>query len=167
MSVATLAMPLPRRAEPLPWLRGPVRRALNVLAATILTNVGKQITVGRILGGVASPNPGYAAPNYIGWGSGVGTAVQTATALFTEEAEARVPGGMQQITTVTTGDTFQAIGTLTAQVGKSITNAGLFDTPKAQGGATPVGNCYILGDFAAVPLSAGEGIGFTMQCQYQ
>lgn len=172
MAVASLAMPRRRApvsgaSPPLPLIRGRLRHLLNVLAATVLTNVGKQVTVGRIMGGVVSPNPGWGPPRFVGWGSGAGTAVQTATALFAEEAEARVQGGMQQITTTTTGDTFQVIASLTALVAKSITNAGLFDTPKAQGAAVPVGNCYMLGDFAAVPLNAGESIGFTMQVQYQ
>lgn len=122
--------------------------------ATVLTNAGKAITTNRIKGSGTEPN-------YVGWGTGAGTAAATDTTLFTEASEARVAGTSTQQTTAVTNDTYQVVGTLTcAGAGKTITNAGLLD-------ASSGGNLYMKGDFTGIALNVGDGIQFTMKCQYQ
>jgi len=123
--------------------------------ATVLANTGKAITTNRIKNGVT----GATEPNYVAWGTGAGTAAVTDTTLFTEASETRVAGTSTQQTVTTTNDTYQVIGTLTANGAKTITNAGLFD-------ASTVGNLYVKGDFTGIPLSLNDAIQFTIKCTY-
>lgn len=120
--------------------------------ATILANAGKAIVTNRLKGAGTEPN-------YVGWGTGAGTATAADTTLFTESTEARVSGASTQQTTTTTNDTYQVIGTIVAAAGKTITNAGLLD-------ALTVGNLFMKGDFAGLPLLSGDSIQFTMQVQF-
>jgi hypothetical protein len=119
---------------------------------TIVTNVGKGITTNRLKGSGTEPN-------YIGWGTGAGSAAAADTSLFTEASESRVAGTSSQQTTTTTNDTYQVQGTITADGGKTITNAGLFD-------AAAAGNLFMKGDFSGIPLAVGESIQFTMKVQF-
>jgi len=120
--------------------------------ATVLTNAGKAITTNRIKGSGTEPN-------YVAWGTGAGTAAITDTTLFTEASETRVAGTSSQVTTTTTNDTYQVVGTLIADANKTITNAGLFD-------ASTAGNLFMKGDFTGVALNLGESIQFTNQVQF-
>jgi len=120
--------------------------------ATVLANTGKAITTSRLKGTGTEPN-------YVAWGTGAGTAAIADTTLFTESAETRVAGTSTQVTTTTTNDTYQVVGTLVASAGRTITNAGLFD-------AVSSGNLFMKGDFTGVVLNTGESIQFTMQVQY-
>ncbi len=119
--------------------------------ATVFTNVGRQVTTNRVKG--SGPEP-----NYIGWGSGSGTAVVTDTTLFSEILS-RTLGTSTQVTTTTTSDTYQVVGTVSAAGSVTITNAGLFD-------AATGGNLFMKGNFTGVALTIGEGIQFTMKVQY-
>lgn len=119
--------------------------------ATVLANTGKALMTSRMKGlGVE--------PTYVAWGTGAGTAAATDTTLFTESAEARVNGTSSQVTTTTTNDTYQVVGTITASAGRTITNAGLFD-------ASTAGNLFVKGDFTGVALNTGESIQFTIGVQ--
>ena len=121
--------------------------------ATVVTNAGKTLKMNR-LRGVGTE------PTYIGWGTGAGTAAITDTALFTEASEARVSGTSSVVTTTTTNDTYQLVGTLTvAGAGKTITNAGNFD-------ASVAGNLHVHGDFAGMTLNIGDSIQFTIKDQH-
>lgn len=120
--------------------------------ATLLVNTGKAITTNRLLGAGTEPK-------FVAWGTGAGTAAITDTTLFTESAEARTSGVGTQVTTTTTNDTLQEVGTITATAGRTITNAGLFD-------ASSAGNLYMKGDFTGIVLNSGDSIQFTMQVQY-
>lgn len=120
--------------------------------AAVLTNAGRAITTNRLKGAGTEPN-------YIGWGTGAGTAAVADTALFTEASEARVAGTSTQQTTSVTNDTYQVIGTLTASGAKTITNVGLLD-------ASTSGNLYMHADFTGVALSANDAIQFTLKVQY-
>ncbi len=123
--------------------------------ATVVTETGRSITANRVKSGSGSE------PNYIAWGTGAGTAAVTNTALFSEASEARVAGTSTITTTSSTNDTYQVVGTLTcAGAGKTITNAGLFDTSTG-------GSLYMLGDFTGIPLSVGDSIQFTMKVVHQ
>jgi hypothetical protein len=120
--------------------------------ATLLVNTGRAITTNRILGAGTEPE-------YVAWGTGAGTTGATDTTLFTEASEARVAGVGTQQTTATTNDTLQEVGTITADAGKTITNAGLFD-------ASTGGNLFMKGDFTGIALNLGDSIQFTMKVQY-
>jgi len=120
--------------------------------ATLLVNTGKAIITNYLNGGSATQ------PKYVAWGTGVGTTAATDTTLFTEVLP-RVSGTTSQVTTSTTNDTYQVVGTQTAGTSETITNAGLFD-------ASTSGNLFIKGDFTGVPLSTGDSIQFTFKCQF-
>ena len=120
--------------------------------ATLLVNTGKAIITNYLNGGAATQ------PKYVAWGTGVGTTAATDTTLFTEVLP-RVSGTTSQVTTSTTNDPFQVVGTQTAGTSETITNAGLFD-------ASTSGNLFIKGDFTGVPLSTGDSIQFTFKCQF-
>jgi hypothetical protein len=121
--------------------------------ASVVTNVGKGITARRVKG------TGQAEPVHTHWGTGAGTAAATDTGLFTPASEARVAGTSSVVTTTNTDDTYQVVGTITADGAKTITNAGLFD-------AATAGNLFVKGDFAGVALALNDQIQFTFKVQW-
>lgn len=125
--------------------------------ATVFTKVGMNWVADKLReSGIAGSG---VLPNKIGWGTGAGTADDDDTTLFTEASEARATATLSNVTTTNTGDTFQAVGTLTcAGSGKTITNAGLFD-------ASSGGDMLIKGDHAGVPLLVGDSIEYTFKLQ--
>jgi hypothetical protein len=120
--------------------------------ATLLVNTGKAIVTNYLNGGAATQ------PKYVAWGTGAGTTAATDTTLFTEVLP-RVSGTTSQVTTSTTNDTYQVVGTQTAGSSATITNAGLFD-------AATSGNLFVKGDFTGVPLNSGDSIQFTFKVQF-
>lgn len=120
--------------------------------ATLLVNTGKAIVTNYLNGGAAT------VPKYVAWGTGAGTTALTDTTLFTETGS-RVLGTGSQVTTTTTSDTFQVVGTQTAGGTLAITNAGLFD-------ASTTGNLFAKGDFSTINLSTGDSIQFTFKVQF-
>jgi len=120
--------------------------------ATIYTSAGEAKVVDLIDGTVATVLS--AANAKIGWGTGAGTAAKADTTLFVEASEARV------VPTVTQplADKNQWVGTLTADAGKTITNAGLFD-------AATAGNLIVKGDFTGIVLATGDKIEFTISLE--
>ena len=120
--------------------------------ATLLVNTGKAIVTNYLNGGAATQ------PKYVAWGTGAGTTAATDTTLFTEVTP-RVSGTTSQVTTSTTNDTFQVVGTQTAGTSETITNAGLFD-------ASTSGNLFVKGDFTGVALNSGDSIQFTFKVQF-
>ena len=118
--------------------------------ATVLTNTGKAEMIDALNGGTHTP------PQHVAWGTGAGTAGETDTTLFTEASESRVSGTKSVVTTTVTNDTYQVVGTLTADGTKTITNAGLFD-------ASTSGNLYVKGDFTGIALNASDSIQFTFK----
>jgi len=136
--------------------------------ASVLVNAGRAIITNRIIGSGTEPK-------YVSWGTGAGTAAATDTTLFTEAASnatvttdnVRVTGTGSRVTTSVTNDTHRVVGTLTAETGKTITNAGIFDSDGAQ--ATPAapsgGNLYVKGDFTGIALNTGDSIAFTINLQ--
>jgi hypothetical protein len=123
--------------------------------ATVLVNTGKAVVTNRVKNGAT----GATEPNYVHWGTGAGTAAIADTTLFTASAEARVAGTSTQVTTTTTNDSYQVVGTITSASGQTITNAGLFD-------ASTSGNLFVKGDFTGIPLSTGDSIQFTIKVQF-
>lgn len=121
--------------------------------ATVITNTGLGIVTNRLKGSGTEPN-------YVAWGTGAGTADVTDTTLFTEASESRVAGASTRETTAVTSDTYQVVGTITADSAKTITNAGLFD-------AATTGGLFLKGDFTGVALDTGESIQFTFKAQFE
>lgn len=119
---------------------------------TLLVATGKAIVTNYLNGGSATQ------PKYVAWGTGAGTTANSDTTLFTEVLP-RVSGTTSQVTTSTTNDTFQVVGTQTAATTETITNAGLFD-------ASTSGNLFAKGDFTGVPLNSGDSIQFTWKIQF-
>jgi hypothetical protein len=120
--------------------------------ATLLVNTGKAIVTNYLAGGAATQ------PKYVAFGTGAGTTAITDTTLFSETGS-RATGTATQVTTTTTNDTYQVVGTLTAGGTLAITNAGLFD-------AVSSGNLFVKGDFSTINLSTGDSIQFTFKTQF-
>jgi hypothetical protein len=119
--------------------------------ATLLVNTGKAVVTSRIKGTGTEPT-------FVAFGTGAGTTALTDTTLFTETGT-RVSGTSSQVTTTTTNDTYQVVGTQTAGGTLAITNAGLFD-------AISSGNLFVKGDFTTINLSSGDSIQFTFKTQF-
>lgn len=124
--------------------------------ATVLTNVGKNITTGRVKG--VGSGVGSAEPAYVAWGTSGATATAGDVALGAQNGS-RVLGVSTQYTTSTTNDTYQVVGVLQASGPITIREAGLFD-------AASGGNMYLRGDFTGITLENGESIQFTIRVQY-
>ena len=117
--------------------------------ATLVTNVGFAEVTALLEA---------SALNFVGWGTGAGTAAAADTTLFTEASEARVAGTQSVVTTTVASDTYQVVSTLVADGTKTITNAGIFD-------ASTAGDLFLKGDFTGVALTVGESIQFTCKVQ--
>ena len=120
--------------------------------ATIYTSAGEAKVVDLIDGTVATVLS--TANAKVAWGTGAGTAAKADTTLFVEASEARVVPTVSQ----PTADKNQWVGTLTADAGKTITNAGLFD-------AATAGNLIVKGDFTGIVLALGDKIEFTISLE--
>jgi hypothetical protein len=120
-----------------------------MMLATVYTTVGKTKVVDRIDGTQAGSNT-----DYIGWGTGAGTAAVGDTTLFTEASESRVAATKSQ----PAADTNQWVATMTADGAKTITNAGVFD-------ASTSGNLIVKGDFTGIALVLNDQIQFTVTLQ--
>lgn len=126
--------------------------------ATFVVDQGLDILTAR-LRGVGTE------PLNIGWGTGAGTMLATSTGLFTEALVSLAAGSTDhtvgtssQVTTTTTDDTYQVVGTRTATGAGTVTNAGLFDA--ASGGLM-----FMAGDFTGIGLAANDSIQFTFKAQ--
>lgn len=126
--------------------------------ATVKTNTGKAGTANRMKG--TSPSQGEY--QYLGVGTGAGTAAITDTTLFTEYTGAVTRPTMTTsiVTGTVTNDTYRGVGTYTNASGgaQTITNSGNFDSATA--GA---GNINVKGDFAAsATLQIGDSLQVTI-----
>ena len=86
------------------------------------------------------------------WGTGAGTADKSDTAMFTEGSEARVATTRTQ----PVADKIQHVWQMTADAGKTITEAGVFS-------AITSGIIYYHSSFTGLPLNSGDKIEFTLQ----
>jgi len=127
--------------------------------ATFVVNGGKGITTAR-LRAVGTE------PLNIGWGTGAGTAAAADTTLFTEALVTlaagttdHTVGTSSQVTTTTTNDCYQVVGTRTATGAGTVTNAGLWD-------AASGGTLFMKGDFTGIGLASGDSIQFTFKATY-
>lgn len=123
--------------------------------ASVLTALGEEWVVDRLVAtsGTYSADVG----NYIGWGTGAGTADKTDTTLFTESndpvSSGRTTGAVTKTSTGTAAK-WQCVATVPSTSSQTITNAGSFKA----GGAVAM---FVKGDFTGVPLSPGDSITFT------
>lgn len=120
--------------------------------ATVFADTGKAILTNRIKGSGTEPK-------FIGWGTGVGTAAEADTTLFSESAETRATGTSTREETNVPNDTYQVVGTLVATAARAITNAGLFD-------AVSSGNLFLKGNFATINLETNDSIQFTIKAVF-
>lgn len=124
-----------------------------ILFAVVLTNVGEEFIVDKLTETVQTK------PEYVGWGTGAGTSAKADTDVFTAATEARVLSTTSKQSTGSTAK-YQAVATITADAGKTITNAGLFTT--AGTGSPPTGGSLIVhGDHTGVALLLGDQIQYT------
>ena len=100
-------------------------------------------------------------PGWVGWGVGTTAPVVGNTALQTPSAEARTVGTKTQQTTTTTNDTYQVVALIACTgTGKAITEVGVFD-------ALTAGVLFLRGTFAAINLSVGDSITFTIKTVFE
>jgi hypothetical protein len=119
----------------------------------VVTNTGLSMIVDALIALNAS------TPKYIGWGTGTTPAAVANTGLETAAAEARTTGTASVVTTNTTDDTFQVVGSIQcASAGKAITEVALFDD-------ATVGSdqCFFRGTFDVINVSVGDSIQFTIK----
>ena len=116
--------------------------------ATVLTDAGEAWIVDKL------DETSDLTGDFIGWGTGAGTAAKGDTTLFTEAAEARVVGTRTQ----PSADIIRWVSTITSASGQTITNAGNFD-------ASSAGNLIVHGDFTGIVLANGDKIEFTINLE--
>ena len=116
--------------------------------ATVLTDAGEGWIVDKLDETVQTTG------DYIGWGTGTGTAAKADTDLFGPTSEARVVGTRSQ----PLADKIRWVGTLTADAAKTITNAGNFT-------ASSGGTLIVHGDFSGIDLQTNDQIQFTIDLE--
>lgn len=94
--------------------------------ATVVTRKGKDIIAARLIGAT----PTQLEPKVVAWGLNPNalTAAATDVALYQESGEARVSGTPTQVQTTNPNDTYQVVGTITANATRAITEAALTDS---------------------------------------
>jgi hypothetical protein len=118
--------------------------------ATVFTNTGRVQLVNAL------DNTQLTAPVHIGWGTGTTGAAVGDTTLETPASEARVSGTKSKEETNFADDTYQVVGTITAEGTKTISEAGLFN-------ASSDGTMYVRGDFTGIALEEDDSIAFTIK----
>lgn len=119
---------------------------------TVLTNGGEQWAIQRLAG--VGDMSGLNA-QYIGWGTGVGIASKSDTALFVESDEARVQGTVSAVGTGAAAY-YEVEGTLVSLTSQTITNAGSFTAGNA-------GTLVIHMSWDGIGLNEGDQITFTFR----
>lgn len=123
--------------------------------ASVLTNLGEEWIVDRLVGTSGTYSSDVGA--HVGWGTGAGTANKTDTTLFTESndpvSSARTVGTISKTGTGATAK-WQNVATVPSTSTQTITNAGTFKA----GGAVAM---FLKGDFTGIPLVSGDSITFT------
>jgi len=110
----------------------------------LVTTRGKEIVVDLL---VASTS------KYIEVGTGNTAEAAGQTALVTP-VETRATGTQSKVTTTTTNDTYQAVGTVTATAVRALQESGVFD-------AATAGNMLARGVFTTVNLASADSIALT------
>jgi len=122
--------------------------------ATVITNGGEEWVVDKLKETVQTE------ANYVGWGTGAGTAAKADTDLFTPVNTD--PGNVLRLAGTTskqgTGASakYRNVATLQAVSGITVTNAGSWT-------AVSGGTLVVHGDFTGVVLATGDQIVFTIE----
>lgn len=116
--------------------------------ATVVVSRGREIITNRLRGAPAAGTE----PLNVGWGTGVFTAAVSDVGPFIEASEARVAGTSSQVTTTTTNDTYQVIGTITAAGTKTISEVLLSDSA-TKPFSTTVAAAGVVGSAVATTLN--------------
>jgi hypothetical protein len=118
---------------------------------------GLAITVDRLLSA-----PTHDEPKWLDMGTGATGADPTDTTLETPGPEARTVGVLSAVTTGTSDDTLQCVGTITKTGAPgAITECGQFTHL-----TSAAGYLYLRATFDAINLGVGDSIEFTTQVQY-
>lgn len=128
--------------------------------APLVVNAGKTIIANRLIGGT----PSQTEPKFIAYGTGATAEALSQTALVTEvtaDTPNRATGTATVVTTTTTNDTYQVVGTITATATRAITEVGLFDVVTASSG-----NMLMRAVFSTINLATGDSIQFTIKVQF-
>lgn len=131
-----------------PFIKFFKKHFLGYHFATVLTSAGEAWIVDKL------DETSQLTGDFIGWGTGAGTAAKGDTTLFTEAAESRVSGTRTQ----PLADKIRWVSTITSSSGQTITNAGNFD-------ASTNGNLIVHGDFSNIVLANGDKIEFTIDLE--
>jgi len=127
--------------------------------ATVITNVGKAIAAGRMIGAT----PSQAEPNFIGIGvgatGGAGRGALAADTALTTPVESRVAGTSTRVTTTQTNDTYQSVATIPITATRAIDEAGMFD-------ASTSGQMFFSATFAIINLASGDSLQLTCKTQF-
>lgn len=124
------------------------------LVENLVVNVGLAWIAGALSGDEGTPTD----MKYIGCGTGTNAANATDTALQTE-VESRATGSQSRVTTDTTNDTYQCVGTVSMTGTHAITEAGLLS---ASSGGT-LGSRQV---FSAINVVNGDSIQFTWKWDF-
>lgn len=121
--------------------------------AAVLTNIGEEYQVDKMLETVQTK------PEWLGWGTGAVAPSKASTDVSTPATEARVDCTCSKVGSGAAA-VFQAMGVLTADGTKTITNVGLFLS--AGTGSPPTGGSLILiANHTGIPLEAGDTVTYT------
>ena len=129
--------------------------------ASVVTAKGREVITGRMKGAT----PTQVEPNVIAWGipSAQFTSAVSDVALFAETAEARVTGTSSFVTTTTTNDTYQVVGTLTASASRAVTEVALADSTTKPTGSTVTGGTAVGSAVGTTLTTAGNVTATTIQ----
>lgn len=121
---------------------------IAAFGATVLTQVGEEWIVDKLDEVVQTE------AEFVGAGTGAGTAAKADTTLFTEVSEARVTAAISQ----PVADKIRWVGTQTYTGAKTVTNAGNLT-------ASTGGTLVVHGDFAGIAVAANDKIEFTIDLE--
>lgn len=130
----------------------------------VVTAKGREVVANRMRGA----SPSQSEPLVLAWGTNPSTATAAVSdvGVFKEAAETRVSGTSSVVTTTTTNDTWQVVGTITSLSAQTIAEVALVDSttkPFATTWATaPTGTAGTTGTLAAAYTPAN---GTYIQCQ--
>ncbi len=119
----------------------------------LVVTVGKAWLAGALSGDVASPE----TMKYIELGTGT-TAAAAGDTTLVAAVETRASGTQSRVTTTTTSDTYQAVGTVSITDTRAITECGIFS-------ASSSGTLMARQTFAAINCISGDSVQITWKIQ--
>lgn len=123
--------------------------------ATVLCDTGLSIITNRIMGSGTEPK-------YFAIGTGATAAARTASVLdgsLSSQSGSRSVATTSQITTTKTGDTYRAIGSVTASGTLTYDEIGLFDAASA-------GVMFMSATISPISVISGDTVQFTIKVKF-